>query len=88
MRGIVLLDTLMGISIISVALLSTAIIVQQAMSSSRHIIELRQHYFSSCNETARFREGLDPFLGEICQTDNGTYISIEVVEGIHFEAIR
>lgn len=87
-RGIVLLDTIIGLSIITVTLLMSSHIMQQALLTARTLNTIRNTYFEACNDAAQFRQHGTAELGTISTTPHGDFYTLSILGDIYFEALH
>jgi hypothetical protein len=80
MKGFVLLDTLVGLSVLTITLMFSLAMVSQATTTAKSLTELRSIYISACNNVSRFRAS---------DSDNTDIFYQEHVHGkIYFEYLQ
>ena len=87
-KGVILLDTLIGLSVITVSLLSASSVLNQALSMTHNLKEHRDSYFNACNRISTFRAWGLVEEGDINETSYGRFYSTIVVGDIHFEVVQ
>ena len=86
-KGILLLDTLIGISIISVSLVTATGFIHNALALSKDLELLSEHYFLACSDIAYFRSNTQTTLGEVKPVDGFLYYSV-TVGTVTFESVK